>query len=188
MHTFKDTHGREWQIAGNFDNYARVHSDTGVRLDDIGTESRKSLEQLQDTFTLGAVLWSLIEPQAIERGVSLEQFRQGLDGTVLEAAHEALVMEMVFFCPPRQRKVLELAVRKVKQAEGKIQQAADAAMQEAEREIDAAIDQWIRGSSVLSSPESSASTLADGASANWSGQPPADNVNRGTTLAASLPN
>lgn len=188
MHTFTDLAGREWHLHGTFDSYARVHSDTGVRLDDIGTESRKSLGQLQDTFTLGAVLWSMIEPEAEDRGVTVELFRQALDGTVLEAAHEALVREMVFFCPPRQRKVLELAVRKVKDAEVKIQRAADAALQQAEKEIDAAIDKWIRGSSASNLPASSASTPADGAFENLSGLPPADNGKPGITPAASLPN
>lgn len=188
MHTFKDNSGREWHLSGNFDNYARVHADTGVRLDDIGTEDRKSLVQLQDTFTLGAVLWSMIEAEANDRGISFEDFRRTLDGTVAEEAYEALLSEMIFFCHPRKRRVLEMAVRKVKEAEARMQQAEDAAMRQAEAEIDSAIEQLIRGSSATSSPESSASTQDDGAFASLSGQPKESSASIGITQAASLPN
>lgn len=183
MHTFTDNAGREWRLLGNFGNYRRVHADTGVRLDDIGTENRKSLEQLSDAFTLGAVLWSMVEPEAEGRGVTPEQFAEAIDGTVLDKAYEALLEEMIFFCRPRMRQVLEMALRKVREADGKIQAAAAAAIQAAEKEVDAAIDQLILGSSVLNSPESSACTPTNGASESSSGPPPANSGSLGTTPA-----
>ena len=188
MHTFKDKAGREWKVEANFGSYARVKAATGVKLYDIATEDRQSLVQLTDAFTLGSVIWSMIEPQAGARGLTPEQFYEAVDGQVLNDAYSALIDEMIFFCPTRQRKVLEMAVAKLRAADAKADQMVDASLAEVEREIDRAIDQWTRGASGTSWPGSSASTPGNGPSESCSTPSAADDARSGTTPVPCSPN
>lgn len=183
MHAFKDTAGREWKIEANFGSYARVKTATGVKLYDIATEDRQSLVQLTDAFTLGSVIWSMIEPQAEARGLTPEQFYEAVDGQVLNDAYSALIDEMIFFCPTRQRKVLELAVAKLRAADAKADRALDESLVEFGEEIDRAIDQWTRGASGTSLPGSSESTPGIGPSASCSTPSAGDDARSGITPA-----
>lgn len=188
MHSFKDKAGREWHLDANYTNYARVKSATGVKLYDIGTEDRQSLVQLADDFTLGAVMWSMIEPQAEARGLTPEQFGEAIDGTVLREAHSALIDEMIFFCHPHQRKILEAAVRKLREAESKAGAVVDRLIPQVEAEMDAAIDQLTRGSLDMSLPASSASIPGHGRSASSLGPSGDASATPGTIPPASSPN
>ena len=187
MHSFKDNAGREWFLKADYLAYDRVRAATGVKLYDITTEERESLTQLADPMTLGAVLWTMIEPQAVERGLSPEQFYGAFDGTVAHDAHDALIGEMIFFCHPNQRKVLELAYRKVRAAEDKAVQKMQSILPAMETEIDALIDRLMSGDSDTSLPESSASGQIAGRSANFSGPSPAASGTNGITRPRSLP-
>lgn len=188
MHTFKDTAGREWRLEANMGSYARVAASAGVKLYDIATESRESLVQLTDALTLGKVLWSMVEPQAESRGVSPEEFAAAFNGDTLESAYNALLDEMLFFCPTRQRKVLELAVRKVREVETRAVAVADEKLEEFEKEIDRALDQLTRGFLDTSLPASLASTREIGPSANCSTPCEGDAERIGITPALSSPN
>lgn len=188
MHSFKDTAGREWHLTANYANYARVKSAVDVKLYDIGTEDRKSLVQLADDFTLGAVLWSMIEPQAEARGLTPEQFYETVDGTVLREAHSALIDEMIFFCHPHQRRILEAAVRKLREAEAKAEKTVDRLIPMVEAEMDAAIEQLTHGNSDMSSPESWGSTLPNGPSESSIGPSEGGSEKPGTIRLASLHN
>jgi hypothetical protein len=187
MHLFKDNKGREWKVEANFGSYGRVKAATGVKLYDIATENRDSLIQLADALTLGQVLWAMVEPQAEARSVTPDEFYEAFDGEVLNTAYAALIDEMIFFCHPRQRKVLGIAVQKVREAEIKADRVVDANLAEYEKEIDRAIDQWTRGFSGLSLPESSASTHEIGPSVSLSTPLEADGEKSGTTLVQSSP-
>jgi hypothetical protein len=187
MQTFRDNAGREWFLKADYLAYDRVRAATGVKLYDITTEDRQSLTQLADPMTLGAVLWTMIEPQAIERGLSPEQFYAAFDGTVAHDAHDALISEMIFFCHPSQRRVLELAYKKVRAAEQKAVHKMESMLPAMESEIDTLIDRLICGSSDTNSPESSASGPIIGHSANSSGPSPADNATSGTIRHPSSP-
>jgi hypothetical protein len=153
-----------------------------VSLFDIATEERKSLEQLSDPFTLGQVIWCLVEPQAESRGLTPEQFFSEFDGVTLESAYAALVDEMVFFCHPRQRKILSAAVAKVREAEVVANQMVDQRMPQIEMEMDAAIAQWTSGNSATNSLESSVCTQANGHSENSSLQSAEGSERAGITL------
>jgi len=185
MHEFADRTGRTWTLEATYASYARVRAHTGVSLFDIASERRKSLEQLADPFTLGQVIWSLVEPQAEGRGLTPEKFFTEFDGATLESAYSALMDEMIFFCQPRQRKILAAAVQKVREAEKAADRLVEERMPEIEREIDEAIATWTSGSSATSLPESSASTPAHGPSAS-SSQPSKDASEKaGTTRQPS---
>lgn len=168
MRSFKDNKGREWTLEATFGSYGRVKSQTGVKLYDIATENRESLVQLADAFTLGSVLWSMVEPQAEARGVTPDGFAEAIDGTVLAEAYSALIDEMIFFCHPRQRKLLETALAKIRQAEARADRLVDEKLPEIEREIDQVLDRWTRGDSGTSWQGSSGSTHEIGRSASCS--------------------
>jgi hypothetical protein len=181
MHSFKDRAGRTWDIEGTYLSYSRVKSHTGVNLFDVASEERKCLAQIADPFTLGQVIWSLVEPQAESRGVSPEQFYAEFDGTVLEAASKALIDEMVFFCQPRARKILGAVVEKARKAEEVAAAVIDQRMPEIEAAIDEEINRLISGSSATSSPASSASTPDRGLFEACFSQSKADSESSGTT-------
>lgn len=187
MHSFKDKAGREWSVEATFGAYARVKSQTGVKLYDIATESRESLVQLTDAYTLGSVIWSMIEPQADARGVTPEAFYESVDGTVLNDAYSALIDEMIFFCHPRQRRILSTALAKIREVEARSDSLVAEKMPELEREIDEALDRWTRGDLATSWPASSASTHASGRSESLSMPSPDGVASTGTTPVPSLP-
>jgi hypothetical protein len=188
MHSFKDRTGRAWNMEATFGSYSRVKSQTGVSLFEIATEQRKCLEQLADPFTLGAVIWSMIEPQAEARGVSPEQFYAEFDGAALKSAYDALIDEMIFFCQPHQRTILTAAVKKVRDAERAAERVIGERMPEIERELDAEIARWTSGNSDTNSPGSSESTQDHGRSENSSRRSKAGSANSGTTRRRSSPN
>lgn len=181
MHCFKDRTGRSWTMEATYASYARVRSQTGVSLFDIATEQRKSLEQLADPFVLGQVIWAMVEPQAETRGVTPEQFFSEFDGETITRAYDALLDEMVFFCHPRQRKILLAAVEKVREAEAAANKMIDDRMPAITAAIDAEIANWTSGALATSSPESSASILDSGHSASSSRQSEAGSVSSGIT-------
>lgn len=185
MNKFKDAAGRQWLLSANFGVYAKVRAVAGVNLADIGTESRKSLEQLSDPFTLGSVIWTMIEDQAATAGVSVDQFNAAVDGTVLYEAYNALIDEMIFFCHPSQRKVLGLVVERLRAAEAQATETLDKRAALVTQEIDDAISQLIQSNSAMNSQASSASTLATGPSENSAGPSEAGGESTGITLPPS---
>jgi hypothetical protein len=180
MHAFKDNAGREWFLKGDYLTYNRVQAATGVKLYDITSENRESLTQIADPMTLGGVLWTMVEPQAADRGVTVEDFYGAFDGTVAHDAHDALVSEMIFFCHPNQRKLLELTYRKVREAETKAAAKAEKMMPAMEREIDGLVDRLTFGDSGTSSPASWAVAPIIGRSENYSGPSPDASGTSGT--------
>ena len=185
MHSFQDRSGRSWSLEATYASYARVKAQTGVSLFDLATEERKSLEQLADPFTLGQVIWSMVEPQAEGRGITPEAFYAEFDGKTLEAAYNSLLDEMVFFCPTRVQKILTVAVRKVRE----VDQAAEKMVEERMPAIEAAIDdelaRWTSGTSATNSPVSSASTQDPGPSVSCLQPSRGGNASCGTTLPPS---
>jgi hypothetical protein len=167
MKLFKDSLGREWKLDGNFTSYGRVRDYTGVKLYDIATENRESLVQLTDPLTLGKVLWAMVEPQAEEAGITPEEFGEGFSGDAVTAAYDALIDEMVFFCHPRQRKLLEMALKKLRAVEERAEETVGEKIEEFGQEIDKAIDRWTRGFLDGSTPGSWESIPASGLSEGY---------------------
>lgn len=185
---FTDRKGREWKLEANFASYGRVRDATGVKLYDIATENRESLVQLADALTLGQVLWAMVGPQAEAKGITPEDFAESFDGEIVDAAYHALLEVMIFFCHPRQRKILEIAVRKLREVEQMADKKVDSEMASLESEIDRAIGLWTRGLLDGSLPGSSASTPDHGPSES-SPTPSADASEKsGITPVPSSPN
>jgi len=107
---FNDTQGREWTIELHTTAIKRVRSLTGVDLladDGAGVVAKL----IRDPVLLCDVVYAAVKPQADERGVSDEDFGRAMHGDPIGSATEALVDELVSFCPnPRDRAALGKAV------------------------------------------------------------------------------
>jgi hypothetical protein len=107
MGTFIDTAGREWPIALNVGTAKRVQIETGINLYRLLEGEFSGLaELLADPIKLAGVVWALVKPDALTRGVSAETFLESLSGEVLERAGELLIDGILDFFPPRRREVL----------------------------------------------------------------------------------
>lgn len=162
MTSFTDRLGRTWTLDADFSLYEKIRHTTGVDLTDIATPARKSLEQLGDPYTLGAVLWLFCEEQAGKIGLEPEDFRKGFNGEVLELAGNALMDEMIFFCRPSMREILSKTAKKVREAEQKAAKAIAENQKGLDEAIEAAVTS-VLGDLAMSSQESSASTPEAGA-------------------------
>lgn len=68
--------------------------------------SERTFEQLQDPFTLGGILWTLIEADAAKRNITVEEFTATIDGAIIEQAGEALLEAIIDFFPPRKQALM----------------------------------------------------------------------------------
>jgi hypothetical protein len=116
MHTFTDTQGRPWTITFNVDAIRRVRSVLNINL--LEAIEGKLLERLiTDPVLLCDILFVVIQPEAISKGISDEDFGRALGGDVLEFATTALLEELVDFFPSAKRAVFRKALSKLKQLE-----------------------------------------------------------------------
>lgn len=89
--TFTDTQGRAWTIDVTVTALRRVNALVGVDLAQAFTKPAVLGELIDNPVALADVLYALCQPQAKERGVSDEQFGEGLAGDVINAATWALL-------------------------------------------------------------------------------------------------
>lgn len=127
MRSFKDTIGRDWTITVTLDSVRRVRADCKFDLSDVTAANFIRLGS--DSMLLGDVLWSLIKPQAEQRGLSATQFFEALSGDCLFAATDALTEGVIDFFDSRRGS----ALRRLKQ---KTDEAAKIILQRAEAQVE----------------------------------------------------
>jgi hypothetical protein len=155
---FKDLRGDEWDVAVTVAGIKRVREH--LKVDLLGVLDGELLgELLKDPILLVDIIYVLCEDQAQKRSISDEDFGRAMAGDPIEAATQALLDEIVAFCPsPRDRASL-----------GRVLQATNRAMDQArnrmeEKLTDEQLDQLFEkhlspaGDSSGSAPESSEST------------------------------
>ncbi|MGC1272619.1 MAG: hypothetical protein WBC44_02840 [Planctomycetaceae bacterium] len=157
MHTFTDTAGRAWSVVINVDAIRRVRARLDVNLLDA-IEGRLLERLVGDPVLLCDVLFVLVEPEAIAKQVTDEEFGRSLGGDVLEAATTALLEELVDFFPSGRRAVFRKALDKLQALEQMALATANERLDsdELERQMAAALAST-PGSSSGNSPASSAS-------------------------------
>lgn len=108
MRSFCDTAGREWKLDITVGAVKRVREQTKVLLPSLFDDQFAPLAELSaDCVKLVEVLWAAIEPQAVEKSVTPDQFAEAMGGDSLRLATEALVRATAdFFTSPEQRTVL----------------------------------------------------------------------------------
>ena len=174
MHTFADTQGRTWTVTINVDVIRRVRSILSINLLEA-IEGRLLERLITDPVLLCDILFVVIQPEAIAKVVSDEDFGRSLGGDVLDLATTALLEELVDFFPSAKRTVFRKALIKLKQLETL---AIETATQRLEsRELEERMKAAISGTRVASTfGNSSGSSPASPVSipdylpyANWSG-------------------
>lgn len=164
MKVFKDNAGREWTVEINVAALKRVKSLTGVDL--LGVLDGTLIERLiRDPVLLCDAVYAICKPQADERSVTDEDFGRSMAGDAIERATEALLEELVSFCPsPRDRANLGRVLKATKEVMDKARDIVEAKLDSGELEKAAeqalAQAQTAPGSSSGSAPASSESTPA----------------------------
>jgi len=170
MREFRDNEGRPWRVSLTVASAARVRDLVRVVLPPKGEgepaptepvpfdlvdagEIARTFQVLRGNFTaVGETLYALLMPQIDEKGLSREQFLDGLRGESLEAGGLAIEEELIGFFPPRLRGVVSSLAARMTELTAEVTRQAEAALTSS-------------GSST-SAPESSESTPESGPSAN----------------------
>lgn len=131
MSKFVDNCNREWLVSINVAAVRRLRDRIDVDLYRLADDGLKSLSDLlNDPCKLVDVIYVLCEAQAKERGITDEQFGEGLGGDSLNHASDAFVEGLVNFFPdPKARAALRKAVAKAKDL-------SEVLIREAEAEIE----------------------------------------------------
>jgi len=113
MKTFKDSAGREWQLALTLGTAMTVRDRLGVDLLQPESGEPPLLTRLgTDEILLGEVLCVTLEDQFDKHGVTPEAIRGAFDGQTLLAAQQAFYEELVDFFRSRGRNDRAKAVAK----------------------------------------------------------------------------
>ena len=138
MRTFKDTEGREWQIAVNVNTVKRVRASLDIDL--LAIEDGKLLERLhRDPVLLCDVLFVVCKPQVEQRSLTDEDFGAALAGDAIEHATVALLEDLVDFSPsPKDRanlkKVLDATWAVMDRARDQVAAVIDDKLEEVKRQ------------------------------------------------------
>ena len=106
---FTDSLGRNWPIKIAIGGVRRVR-------ETLDYDVTKALDGGEETAKLGDVvflvdlLFELVRPEAERRGISGEQFAEGLNGDVLEAGAAAMAEALVDFFPLARRELYRRAL------------------------------------------------------------------------------
>lgn len=198
MREFKDDQGRPWLLALTINSALRVKDlvsvevedeeaqpDGGIRrarrtmpldLADL-TQIHRTLPIIRQQFsTLGQVLYAILVKQIEERGLTKDQFLDGLRGESLDAAAVALESEIVDFFPPRPRQMVALTAAKLDELTAQVLGAAVRQMESLD----------VSGLASGRQPASSESTQANGPTDNSPPQEtPASSTTGGTPPTSS---
>lgn len=168
MREFRDDQGRPWHVSLTVSSAARVRDLVRVvppprtadepaptepvpfDLIDAG-EIARTFQVLRSNFAaVGETLYALLIPQIDEKGLTREQFLDGLRGESLEAGGLAIEEEIIGFFPPRLRGVVSSLAARMTELTAEVTRQAEAAL--------------TSGGSSTSAPGSSESTPESGPS------------------------
>jgi hypothetical protein len=152
MGVFRTTDGAEWSVSVNVGTIKRVRELTGVNLPSLISDTAAVADVFSDHVRLAEVLAAVVRPQLDAAKKSPDDFFAALDGTVVEAATEALLREVANFFQEPTRSLLLKAMDKVQEAS---RQRVEAGAAEALKALEV-VDGLILTSSALSSPASAA--------------------------------
>lgn len=147
MREFRDYEGRPWHVSLTVSSAARVKDLVRVVLPpksadepaptdavpfdiiDAG-EIARTFQVLRSNFSaLGETLAALLLPQIIQKGLTKEQFLDGLKGESLEQGGLAVEEELVSFFPPRLRGVVTALAARMTELAETVTKQAEAALQ-----------------------------------------------------------
>ncbi|MCL4743598.1 MAG: hypothetical protein KJZ54_15495 [Phycisphaerales bacterium] len=134
MKVFKDNAGREWTVEINVAALKRVKSLAEVDL--LGVLDGTLVERLiRDPVLLCDAVYAICKPQADERSVTDEDFGRAMAGDAIEHATEAVLEELVSFCPsPRDRANLGRVLKATREVMDKARTIVEARLDSGELE------------------------------------------------------
>ncbi|MDZ4848101.1 MAG: hypothetical protein SGI77_02310 [Pirellulaceae bacterium] len=109
MASFTDQAGRDWVVRITNRTIRDVKDRNGVDLRELlNDECRPLLELISDSLRLSDILYTACREQALELGVTVDDFLDGFYGDVSETAGEAFCRAFVDFFPnPQLRKAID---------------------------------------------------------------------------------
>jgi hypothetical protein len=111
MHEFRDNKGRPWQLELNVDVLEQIKTECGSNLLDLADpDSDLIREVIAFPPLIAKLVFAALAEQAKLKEVDAREFRRSMNGESLQAAHDALLDEIILFCPPGRRSLLQ-AVR-----------------------------------------------------------------------------
>jgi len=146
MREFRDDQGRPWQVALTVASALRVRDNVTIDVVDEETGERKTVPfdmvdaaNISQTFQvlrsqyakIGEILYALLTKQVEAKGLSKEDFLDGLRGDSLDAATKALEAELVDFFPQRLRKMIGLLATKMDEVQNEMLGRAEAGLEQA---------------------------------------------------------
>ena len=137
MATFKDAANRSWEVRITVADLPRLR-DAGLSVADTGADlTRVGKALLADPEAFGRAVWLLIERQAKDAGLTVNDFLAALDGPTAFAAVDAMEEAVTDFTRPPavSKKVRELLPAARERANEAIAAAAERAISEAVNRI-----------------------------------------------------
>lgn len=165
MRQFKDNAGRTWTVDINVATLKRVRGLTGVDLMQV-IEGTLIEKLIRDPVLLCDVVHAVCKPEADAAKVSDEEFGKAMAGDAIEAATQAVLDELISFCPsPRDRANLGRVLQATNRVLDKARDLTEKRIEKltSESELDRLVNRMVPepltpGSSSTSAPELSAST------------------------------
>jgi hypothetical protein len=140
MREFRDDQGRPWQVALTVAAAMRVKDNVTVDIEgekkpfdivDVASIST-TMQVLRGQYTtLAEALYFVLVAQVNAKGLTKEQFLDGLRGDALDAGAKALEAELIDFFPERLRRMVGLLAAKMDEASAELMEKAEKAMAEA---------------------------------------------------------
>lgn len=140
MREFRDDQGRPWQVALTVAAAVRVKDNVTVEIEgkkmpfdivDVASIST-TMQVLRGQYTtLAEALYYVLVAQVQAKGLTKEQFLDGLRGDALDAGAKALEAELIDFFPERLRRMVGLLAAKMDEASAELMAKAEKAMSEA---------------------------------------------------------
>jgi len=169
---FRDDQGRPWLVSLTVESAKRVKASVQivnehgkqVPFDLIDTATiNQTITVLRSQFiVVGDVLCALLDKQLEDRGLTREQFLDGLRGDALDAGRKIVEDELIDFFPSSLRQMIRLMAQKMTEVHQIMMDRAEAQLESVT--IEALTEQF--GALSTKQPESSASIQADGHTAN----------------------
>ncbi len=106
MRTFKDKNGNEWRIEMDLACVSRIKYDVGVNVLDADNFSKF----LENYLVFADMIWAAVSLDAFGRGITKDQFFDGLGGDILAEAIEAFNQALFDFFPQKESREMMRAV------------------------------------------------------------------------------
>ena len=126
--SFPDRLGRRWTLDLKYGDFTRLrNSSLQVDLLTLGNSNDDAAKQLLsrlagDEVFLVSVIYELLAPQIEARKITPEEFAEGLDGSVIDAALDALIEGIANFSRPQRGQMIRKVWSKMKSLESSMSQ------------------------------------------------------------------